>query len=155
DLGTRKTRWETPGVGSVTYNMWHDGGVQSLVFAPDGRRLAVGQDNRISLLDPASGQEILKREGHPSAIRQLFFSPDGRRLITTSDDPVRRVLEWDTTSGRPIRTVPGKVLWARLTALSPDSRVLVSTGSPGLLLWDTATGGELRQIALPLKRTWE
>jgi WD40 repeat protein len=56
----------------------------SVAFSPDGRTVAVGQNNpaEIELLDVASG--VLKRrlEGPPGAVDSLVFSPDGKLLAT-------------------------------------------------------------------------
>jgi RNA polymerase sigma factor (sigma-70 family) len=149
---TQKKLWERPGGNSVTYTSWHDGGVQSVAFSPDGRRLIVAEDNRLALFDPQAGKEVVEWAGHRGVVQQVCFSPDGTRLLATSDDPLWRILEWDAGSGRVLRRVPGKALWARLTAFSSDRKILVATAHGSALhLWDTTTGGELRQIPIPLK----
>jgi RNA polymerase sigma factor (sigma-70 family) len=152
DVGTGKKLWEIPGMDTITYNGYHEGGIQSVAFSPDGKRLAFGQDNRLTLLDTQSGREVLPAQGHRGGVRRLYFGPHPDRLITVSDDPTQRVVEWDAASGRMIQQVSGKVMWATQTALSPDRKLFVSTwfGPPHLHVWDTATGKEIRQIPMPL-----
>jgi RNA polymerase sigma factor (sigma-70 family) len=141
---------EVLGFGRVTYTGYHEGGIPCLAFSPDDKWLALGQDNRLALLDVRSGAEVLPLEVHRGAVQRVFFSPDGSRLITTSDDPVRRLLEWGTKSGRLLRRIPAPAMWARLTAFSPDRKILAGTSS-GLQLWDTTTGAEIRAIPLPIQ----
>ncbi|HEY7424599.1 MAG TPA: sigma factor-like helix-turn-helix DNA-binding protein, partial [Gemmataceae bacterium] len=153
EVSTGRKLHEVPGIDLVTYIGNHHGGIPCVAFSPDGRRLAFGQDNRLALLDTRSGEEVLHFEGHRGAVKQVFFGSDGQRLITISDDTNRRVLEWNSASGRLVRPVPGKVLWAHAAALSPDRKIMASTWDrPAfhLGLWDTATGAEIRRIDPPL-----
>ncbi|HTU89248.1 MAG TPA: sigma-70 family RNA polymerase sigma factor [Gemmataceae bacterium] len=160
DVATGKRLRHVQGRQSQTFSGWHDGGIQGLVFTADGRRLIGAQDNQIVLLDAQSGEEVQPFEGHRGSVRRIFFHPDGRRLIATSDDPKtsdpprRRMLEWDTVSGKMLRQVGGKCIWANIVAFSPDRKILVSTvsGDSALHLWDTATGKEIRKIPIPIKQ---
>ncbi len=64
DVATGAKLREIAGTGSETYQGWNDGGIQCVVFSPDGRRLAFGQDNRLALLDVQSGEEVLPLPSH-------------------------------------------------------------------------------------------
>jgi RNA polymerase sigma factor (sigma-70 family) len=153
DVATGRNLREILGRKSITYSGYHDGGIQCVAFSRDGKRLVLGRDNQLTLLDVPSGEEVLSSQAHRGGVRRLFFSPDGKRLVTTSDDPSRRVLEWDAITGQLIRPIPGKVLWAHVVSISSDRRILAATEhGTALHLWDTMTGAEIRQIPLPLKR---
>src|SRR5579884_897881 len=147
----RKLR-EHPGVRMVHHRGHHEGGIPCVVFSPDGRRLAFGQDNRLALLDAHSGEEVLPFEAHWGAVQKIFFGRSGERLVSISDDPSRRLLEWEVASGRLIRPMRGNIIYASRATLSPDRKVLVSDwwGDTGVLhFWDTTTGKEIRRVHLP------
>jgi WD40 repeat protein len=56
----------------------------SVAFSPDGRTVAIGQNNpaEIELLDVASGALKRKLEGPPGDLLSLVFSPDGKLLAS-------------------------------------------------------------------------
>src|SRR5262249_5326081 len=59
-----------------------------LAFSPDSRHLLVspGRNASASLLDAATGTQVLTFQAHAGALRGASFSPDGRRLVTYSED---------------------------------------------------------------------
>ena len=68
---------------------WHEGGVISVAFAPDGTTLAsIGWDEMIRLWDTATGQLKNTLEGYTVA-----FSPDGTTLASVNYDGT--ILLWD------------------------------------------------------------
>jgi WD40 repeat protein len=74
----------------------HAAEVASLVFSPDGRRLATaGADRTIKLWDTSTGLEVFTLRGHTSGVISLAFSRDGSRLASGSIDTTARV--WDAT----------------------------------------------------------
>jgi WD40 repeat protein len=75
---------------------WHNGWVNALVFAPDGKALySAGKDRAIHVWDVARGKERGRLRGHRGAIRVLALSPDGARLASGSQDGT--TLVWDLT----------------------------------------------------------
>jgi WD40 repeat protein len=152
DVAAGKKLHEIPGTQSVTYSGYNDGGVQCVVFSRDGKRLVLARDNQLALIGVPSGEEVVPSQAHRGAVRRVFFSPDGKRLLTTNDEPARRVLEWDATSGRLVRQVTGKATWPRLVSFSPDRKIMASTwNNASLTLWDTTTDKEVRQFPIPLQ----
>jgi WD40 repeat protein len=77
----------------------HGTSVYSVVFTPNGARLAAGcADNSIRFWDVSSRQEVTELRGHGAYVKTLAFSPDGTRLASVSGDFTVRV--WDTVSAR-------------------------------------------------------
>jgi WD40 repeat protein len=76
----------------------HIGSVRSVVFSPDGRRLATTDDDDIvRLWDSATGEQQLAPNGPVGSVRSVAFSPDWRRLATTDEGGTVRL--WDSATG--------------------------------------------------------
>ena len=67
------------------------GVVLCLAFAPGGRRLASGsQDKPTNIWDTVTGKKQFGF-GQPSGIRSVAFSPDGRRLASSGLDKIIKI----------------------------------------------------------------
>jgi WD40 repeat protein len=121
----------------------HEGGVNSVAFAPDGRRLASGSDGEtVRLWDTATGQELACLRGHVDRVWTVAFAADGRRLASGSAD--RTVRLWDVATGQELACLRGHVDDVRCVAFAPDGRRLASgSNDETVRLWDAATGLEL------------
>jgi WD40 repeat protein len=127
----------------------------ALAFSPDGAMLAVsdegrdlkeGRVGRVRLFDIERAKFVGELGTHEGAVRVVRWASDGKTLYT--GDSKGRLHAWNTsdgsrrwTSNRPNRDIQ---IMSSL-ALSPDGKVLASTASPDVDIWDTASG---RRVAL-------
>jgi len=86
--------------------------IQSLRFSPDGRKLAAGSYEIVTLwdlpADPATPWPEPKRLGpHAFRVLAIDFSPDGKRLATGGGEPSRsgEVKLWDVATGGLLRSL--------------------------------------------------
>ena len=120
--------------------------VQSLAYSPDGRLLAVGLREKISIYDAHKRTLVV---GLEKGGLSLAFSPDSKTLYGASPSSVRAWRTEDWTELRVLSKQTGPL------ALSPDGALLVTStnfGWEGVRIWDTATWKErayLRNNLLP------
>jgi hypothetical protein len=124
----------------------HEGGVWSVAFSPDGRRIVSGSSDRsVRVWDASSGQVVSTLKGHEDWVRSVAFSPDGRRIVSGSNDGSVRV--WDASSGQVVSTLKGHEGWVRSVAFSPDGRRIVSgSADRSVRVWDASSGQEVSTL---------
>ncbi|MCS7251986.1 MAG: hypothetical protein NZ572_06105 [Thermoflexus sp.] len=118
---------ETP--GSVRWRLRQEIPVEAfqMAVAPDGSRLAVSESDRIRILDPRTGRELVRFSVEEGVeVNRMAFSPDGRWLVVSTGETVELLnLTTQTVDHVFFPTGP-----AREVAFSPqETLVLVGTES--------------------------
>lgn len=116
------------------------GTVFSLSYSPDGRLIAVGDDNgEILLFFAANGDFHMRCVGHTDVVSAVTFSPDGQTIASSSYDNTIRL--WSTKDGHCLDVLVGHEGWVYSVAFSPDGGTLVSASEDGTCrLWDLRSG---------------
>ncbi len=86
--------------------------------------------------------------GHQESVEDMAFAPDGRYLAAVGGDGrtarphFTRI--WDTRTGQPVATYEGR--GGAAVAYRPDLGLVATPGREGVLLWNPATGKDVREL---------
>jgi class 3 adenylate cyclase len=117
----------------------HTDATISLAFAPDGRTLATGSNDRtVKLWEIATRRELGLLLGHADHVHTVRFSPDGKLLAAGGSDTTVRV--WEIASGQSIACLQGHEAAVWPVEFSPDGEILASGSyDTTLRLWDVGS----------------
>lgn len=115
------------------------GGISSVAFSPDGRRIIAGtMDGTASVWDAATGREQPGIKGHSDRVIFTAFMPGGRRILTAGfDSGTTRI--WDPATRQELLTLHGHPA----LAVSPDGRRIVAGGYPPAIVLEAASEEEV------------
>jgi WD40 repeat protein len=117
----------------------------SLVFSPDGKRLALGGKGTFKIWAADSGQELMTYQGETQpaqTVRAMAFSSDGTQLLFGGGDRTVKVV--DIAGQKVVRSLSGHYGQVWSLALSPDgTRIAAGSDDNVLIVWDAHSGKEV------------
>jgi WD40 repeat protein/Flp pilus assembly protein TadD len=129
----------------------HGDAINSVVFSPDGLRLASASlDATIRIWEVESGRELVTLR-HKEPVIRLCFSPDGRRLAAGcgkwGGGGAGEFKVWDLATGQALLERSGHGEQVTCVAFHPSGQMLASAGFDGTIkLWNLETGLEARTL---------
>ncbi|HEX5735508.1 MAG TPA: caspase family protein [Blastocatellia bacterium] len=117
-------------------------------ISPDKRLISITSENgKIKLLDPSSASAGQTLAGHKGVVAAISFSPEGKLVASSSTDG--QIKLWDTATGNEVRAFSGSAMPINDVAFSQDGKSLILGGRNAASLWEMASGGVRRAVALP------
>jgi len=118
------------------------GGVNKVVFHPDGRKLAMAGSEVVDVWDIETESKIFHLKGHKKWVYCLDYSPDGQWLATGGWDGTVKIRE--AATGIEALTIFAHEGFVLSLSFSPDSRNLITTSEDrSARLWEIPSGRRL------------
>ncbi len=120
--------------------------VEYLAFSPDGTRIALaGRDGQVTVLDAASGIQLIQLAGHNRFIFRFAFRPDGKELASADQNGF--VKFWSLEPSREVLTIPGDATGC--LALNPDGHLIGTAFADQLTVHDLVSGKVIFDKQIP------
>ncbi|HEX4144272.1 MAG TPA: hypothetical protein VHY91_12250 [Pirellulales bacterium] len=121
-----------------------------VALSPDGKLLvAATQGRRLEAWDAQTGKSSLLYQGGVLHFSWIGFSPNGKYLVGGGElDDQPRAAVWRVGKRKPIYKLEANPAPIEFASISPDGKMLATSGGNSILLWDLAGGQKLRQTDL-------
>jgi hypothetical protein len=114
-------------------------------FSPDGRLIAILNEQQVRLVDPATGMEWRRLKGDAGWVWCMAFSPDGKTVALAGVDGT--VSLWETITAKKRHTFTGHEGPIRFVSFSPDGKRLASGGEDHTaLIWDLSASSAKNRL---------
>jgi len=111
----------------------------ALFMADKNILLSGGEDNIVTLWDPATLEITSTFTGHQGPIKSLDVSPDGKYLASGSTDRTIRI--WNISTGDLVYELKGHRKDVNSLQFSPDGKKLISgSADQTIILWNLTNG---------------
>jgi WD40 repeat protein len=117
------------------------GGISSLCFSPDGRRVAAGGGSReVRTWDVSTGRELQQFSLNAINADVIGFSPDGRTMVTQEVFLGREgiapvITVWDA-AGNKVGHIPVEHAMTRAVSVMPNANRVAVGSEKGVQIWD-------------------
>jgi WD40 repeat protein len=135
--------WDAATGKRIGQPMEHKLPVDAIAFAPDGKTVLTGsEDKTAQLWDAATGKPVGPALQHDNWVAGVAYSRDGKILLTHDHKAAHL---WEAATGRKIAalTHPDGIVTA---GFSPDGTLYTQGSKDGLRLWDL---GPIQRVAPP------
>ena len=140
-------------VGAKNIQVW------SLSFSEDGSRIASGGgDGFVRAFEVSSGECLKAFEVHDGHVYSVAWSNDGTLLASGGSD--KKIIICDVSSdaadadeGGALKTLRGHSAAPHGIAWAPSGALLASSDDSGIRIWDVATGGCVREVAMDFENS--
>ncbi|KAJ7310679.1 hypothetical protein DFH08DRAFT_1046444, partial [Mycena albidolilacea] len=120
--------------------------VRSVAFSPNGVQIVSGSDDGTERIwDAATGNEVMKMEGHNHYVLSVAFSPNGAQIVSGSADTTVQI--WDAATGNEVMKMEGHNHCVLSVAFSPNGAQIVSgSADKTVRIWDVATRNKVTKM---------
>lgn len=123
-----------------------DDALYCIASSPDNKRVVIGGNRRIHLLDSVNWQKLKTLEGHSEWINSIAYAPDGKTFVSSGRDGV--AIFWDADGTRAMRTVAVGKTSVTKVCFSNDGKILATGSADGVIrLWNPEDGSKTREVA--------
>ncbi|KAF9415647.1 hypothetical protein BGZ76_004766, partial [Entomortierella beljakovae] len=121
----------------------HIGMVNSIMYSPDGNRIASGgADKKVLLWDTEYGKIIQVLDGHTHGVDSVIYSPKGNMIASRESNYIRL---WEVNNGLSVRTITGHTSEVSSVSIFEDN--IASASKDGSIrIWNYETGDSLRVL---------